>query len=91
MNDREHAMNVESAQAFVVEFARTQLDGDLVPRWDSAAVDDLSAAIQVIQAASERDLAVLGLLMLGAIIDRVSAALETERVLANISSGEASC
>jgi hypothetical protein len=84
-------MNVESAQTLVVEFAMTQFDGDLVPRWDSAAIDDLQAAIQVIQAASERELAVLGLLMLGAIIDRVSAALEAERVLVNISSGEASC
>lgn len=91
MNDGEPAMNVESAQAYLVEFARTQFDGELVPRWDSAAIDDLRAAIQLIQASSERELAVLCLLMLRTIIDRVSAALEAERVLVNVSSGDASC
>lgn len=65
----------------LVSFIAAQMDGEPVAPAGSAAISQLSAAVQALQAAPDSDLQVLALRTIGAVVDRVRSNIAAEQTL----------
>lgn len=65
----------------IVAFIAAQMDGEPVAPAGSAALNQLSAAVEALQAGSDGDLQVLALRTIRAVIDRVRSNIAAEQTL----------
>lgn len=65
----------------IVSFIAAQMDGEPVAPAGSAAICQLAAAVQALQAAPNNDLHVLALRTIGVVIDRVRSNISAEQAL----------
>lgn len=65
----------------IINFLAAQMDGEQVPPAGSAAFDQVSAAVGTSLKSSDKDLQVLALRAVGAVIARVQGSIAAERAL----------
>jgi len=65
----------------IITFIVNQMDGEPVPPHNSATLARLAKAVEAFQKASDRDLQLLALRIVGVVIDRVCSNIAAEQIL----------
>lgn len=65
----------------IINFLAAQMDGEQVPPAGNAAFNQIAAAVGALQKSADKDLQVLALRTIGAVISRVQSSIAAEQAL----------